>query len=266
MNRKQRAEYARVHTMLVRDTYEEQIERCVERTKIYKHPFSFDARKHIETNAILVDMDTVSALSAYAEGRTAVLNFASYRHPGGGFMTGAMAQEEALCHESFLYDVLEPFDGTVYEYNRNHVNDCLYANRGLYSPDVVFMHGDKTVTADVISVAAPNRRTALNHGITERQNSDVLKSRIRFVLDIAGNNEIDTLILGAYGCGAFGQDPREVAGIFGQLLTDGCAWFRNAVFAIPDTNANYDIFRRTLTRYFDILVHDGSGNKNRYGG
>ena len=71
--------------------------------------------------------------------------------------------------------------------------------------------------------------------VSDEENTKVLRSRIKFVLDMATVNEVDTLILGAYGCGVFGQDPNEVANIFKEYLTTthkGC--FSKVVFAIPN--------------------------------
>lgn len=169
----------------------------------------------------------------YPESKTAVLNFASYKEPGGRFINGSMAQEEALCHASALYNVLKCFP-SYYEWNRQFLNRALYLNRGIYSPEVPFVFGGSMVKCDVITVAAPNKNAAQKYcKVTNEENSLVLRGRIRFVLDIAEANQVDTLILGAYGCGVFGQDPTEVAEIFRELLESGKYGFRRVVFPIP---------------------------------
>ncbi len=165
--------------------------------------------------------------------KTAVLNFASYKEPGGRFIDGCMAQEEALCHASALYNVLK-CSYSCYEWNRQHLNRALYLNRGIYSPEVPFVFGGTMVKCDVITVAAPNKNAAQKYcKVTDEENSLVLRGRVRFVLDIAEANQVDTLILGAYGCGVFGQDPKEVAEIFLELLESGKYGFRKVVFPIP---------------------------------
>lgn len=94
--------------------------------------------------------------------------------------------------------------------------------------------GDR-VLCDVITCAAPNRSAAQKYqNVSDEENREVLRSRIKFVLDIAKENEVDLLILGAYGCGVFGQDAREVAKIFKEYLGTTHKCFEKVVFAIPE--------------------------------
>lgn len=87
---------------------------------------------------IIVDkLDSVKSAIQHRDGKTAVLNFASYKNPGGKFMEGSSAQEECLCHASTLYNVLKQFP-VYYQWNRVHNNRALYTNRALYSEDVIF--------------------------------------------------------------------------------------------------------------------------------
>ena len=96
--------------------------------------------------------------------------------------------------KSFLYNVLIEFDKTFCEENRNSRTNSLYANRALYSPDVIFFKDDKSSLADVLTCAAPN---CSNSNVSKSDNSNALKKRIEFVLDIASNKNVNTLILGA---------------------------------------------------------------------
>lgn len=106
-------------------------------------------------------MDSVSCLFNLSDnGRTTILNYASYKSPGGFFLEGSPAQEEALCHESNLYPILLAFD-------RQRLNKALYLNRALYSPSV----NDKQKEADVITCAAPNFRTA--HRYQSKSENDI---------------------------------------------------------------------------------------------
>ena len=188
-------------------------------------------KKREEMSVVLEPIDSVAAIKKFVgEGKTAVLNFASYKNPGGGFMNGMMSQEEALCHESFLYNVLEVLYPQYYHWNNQHLNRGLYLNRALYTPDVRF--GE--IFCDVITCAAPNWGPARRYGTaTPEENSEILESRIRFVLEIARHMRVDTLILGAYGCGVFKQDATEVARIFKELLKEEYHNFNKVVFAIP---------------------------------
>jgi uncharacterized protein (TIGR02452 family) len=108
----------------------------------------------------------------------------------------------------------------------------------LYTPDVYFKYDDDNETfCDVITCAAPNITPSRKYGwgITNEENSAALDSRIKFVLDIAADNEVETLILGAFGCGVFGQDATEVISIFKKHLeTTHKNCFKNVIFAIPN--------------------------------
>ena len=153
-----------------------------------------------------------------------------------GFINGSMAQEEALCHSSTLYNVLSKFDN-FYEENKNYTNKGLYTNRGLYSPNIIFIDEEKglNTTCNIITVATPNRSVGLKYkNVTDKENLIALHDRIRFIINIVIDNNIDTLILGAFGCGVFKQNPNQVADCFKQELT--LAPFKTVIFAIPDNN------------------------------
>lgn len=85
--------------------------------------------------------------------------------------------------------------------------------------------------------------------VSDEENSEVLKDRIRFILDIANDNEVDTLILGAHGSGVFGQNSEEVAEAFMNYLTTtyaGC--FKKVVFAVPKGNGNFEKFEKKVRK------------------
>lgn len=174
----------------------------------------------------------------------AVLNFASYKHPGGMFMEGSIAQEEALCHESFLYNVLSECP-SYYDYNKRYLNRALYKNRALYSPDIIFERDNTSVYCNVITCAAPNKAAAQKYqNVSDEENAKVLRSRINFILKIAADNKTDTLILGAFGSGVFGQSAKEVASIFKDLLENKFSnAFDKIVFAVPSGNGNLEAFQ-----------------------
>lgn len=194
--------------------------------------------------------NTVDALfAAKKKGkRIAVLNFASFKNPGGMFMEGSSAQEEHLCHESTLYPVLESFDKSFYEYNREHKNKALYRNRCLYTPDIVFTNSKgKERMADVITIAAPNAGAARKNDVSEDIIEATMAERIKIIYEIAVDKKIDILILGAFGCGVFKNDPYVTAKQFAEI---GNSYFGNTlVFAIPD-DKHFDIFRNIISNYF----------------
>ncbi|MBD5526868.1 MAG: TIGR02452 family protein [Lachnospiraceae bacterium] len=232
-----RAQQAVSHTEEMEKIYGNEIKESVRDTTIYDVDFVCmgDSGSDKEWRKITLEpLDSVSAIIKAAEdgSRMAVLNFSSYRNPGGGFIGGSRAQEECLCHESFLYNVLSQ-KREFYDWNNQHKNRSLYCNRGMYTPGVIFMRGDKQVSCDVITCAAPNFSAASKNQVSPKENSKALKDRIRFILDIARENRVNTLILGAYGCGVFGQDPREVADIFKEYLETEYKCFEKVIFAIP---------------------------------
>jgi uncharacterized protein (TIGR02452 family) len=125
-------------------------------------------------------------------------------------------------------------------------NEGLYYNFGIYSPDIKFINtkdNSYIFDYDVITCAAPNK------GVYDEYNDDfkryytTLKERIEFVLNIAYENCMETLILGAFGCGVFKNESNDVAQIFKDLLPK--YGFKNVIFAIPDTN-KLDTFKKVF--------------------
>lgn len=239
-DKEKRAEQARKHTKEMEDNWKEAIDTAVKNTICYS--VDFKCKKEIKDRkmAIIVDdIDSVSAIFKYPTGaRNAVLNFSSYKNPGGMFINGSKAQEECLCHESFLYNVLSQ-KNDFYEWNNKHKHKALYLNRALYSPSIIFIKdvGSEILYkhCDVITCASPNKSAAQKYqGVSDEENTESLRSRIKFVLDIAKDNGVKTLILGAYGCGVFGQNPIEVASIFKEYLETTHKCFDTVVFAIPE--------------------------------
>ena len=181
---------------------------------------------------------------------TALLNFASYKNPGGGFLGGAIAQEEVLCHETSLYPVITEFKD-YYNENRKKDNKHLYTNAALYTPDVlVFDKFNLKAKCDVITCAAPNVRAALRKTSME-EITYILESRIDFMFSVAQLNGVEQLVLGAWGCGVFGCDPNKVSDIMLHYLnTKYKGVFKRVVFAIPNKNGeNYKAFERTINNY-----------------
>ena len=233
------------HTDYMTQKYYDEILDSIRSTRVYGYP---DEKPHgpyrlkgIEKVKV-VSMDSVSAIYQYADGKTAVLNFASYKNPGGMFIKGSSAQEESLCHESFLYNVLTAFDRNYYTWNRAHLNRSLYENRALYTPGIVFeRNGLEPLKCDVITCAAPNYTSALKYcTVSSEENIGVFTRRIRFIRDIAEDNDVETIILGAYGCGVFGQDPFVAANIFKNVFDD--ANIRRIIYAIP-ADSNLEAFK-----------------------
>lgn len=200
-----------------------------------------DKQEKIKARIKVVPVTTSKAVELYRKGRTCVLNFASFSSPGGGFLKGMLAQEEALCRDSILYEVLSAFDDSYYEDNRGNMNRGLYHNRALYSPDIVFF-GDPNCKVDVLTCASPNWRGYSRNGGVSYFNNAALFDRVGFVLFSMMNHNVDTMILGAWGCGVFRQDAALVAKFFRDWIT-ALGIEKDIIFAIPDDSSyNFEAF------------------------
>lgn len=254
-DKEKRAEQARKHTEKMQEDHGDLIVNAIKRTICYSPEHQFNKQAKKRTSIIIDDTDSVSAVFKYETGyRNAVLNFSSYKNPGGMFINGSKAQEECLCHESFLYNVLSKHND-FYEWNNQHKNKALYLDRALYTPHILFIRENKDTHetiikhCDVITCAAPNKSAAQKYqNVSDEENTKVLNSRIKFILNIAKENNVDTLILGAYGCGVFGQDPTEVANIFKHYLdTEFNSCFKTVVFAVPNgRDGNLEAFKKVF--------------------
>ncbi|MEE3344238.1 MAG: TIGR02452 family protein [Bacilli bacterium] len=220
-----------------------------------------DFRENTTKIRVVQDTSQNAIFKIKTEGKMAVLNFASYKKPGGGYINGAMAQEEALCHCSNLYQVLsyDKLQKEFYEYNNEHLNKGLYDSRIIYSPDIVFYRDNTdldninkdidTRKCNVITCAAPNKNAAQNYQhIPDYAINHIMKDRILSILNVAKHQHIEILILGAFGCGVFGNDITITAKIFKECLTK-YQYYRNiftvVAFAIPD-DTTYNIFKDIL--------------------
>lgn len=258
-NKEQNAINARIHTSNMANRYGEQINHSIMLSKTYS-PDSVIIPNYIQDtvlNVEIMDTDSVSAAKRFADSNmnVCILNFASYKHPGGMFINGSMAQEECICHASDLYNILTAFSN-YYEWNKKNLNRSMYTNRAIYTPDVVFENFEdngkdiKNINFfSVLTCASPNLSPSLKYGnapkITKEENHTILESRIKFVLDIMSENKVDIPILGAFGCGVFKQDPHEVARTFMNILQNNSYGFKKVIFAIPG-GPNLAAFRKVI--------------------
>lgn len=250
------AEKAKQHTELMSKKHDDEIEDCVWDTVLYE-PADIDNKIVTgtkNTKIEIVDNKIIDELFcgqyAFKGYHSTVLNFANFVNPGGGFLNGAMAQEESLCHNSFLYNVLSHKRFERLYYQNNLAFNELYANRILYSPNILFEKGCQTRLYDVITCAAPNAAMAEEmYGCSKQQINAAMESRINAILNVAYKNSVQNLYLGAFGCGCFGNDPWTVAKIFKKMLeTKYKNVFQYVAFVIPDSdiNENYKAFWNVL--------------------
>lgn len=177
-----------------------------------------------------------------------ILNFASAKNPGGGFLNGAKAQEESLAISSGLYLTLLK-NKQYYQENRKCGN-MIYTDYAIYSPNVVFIR-DKNfklvkypIMASILTMPAVNMgQILLKTPELKQKAEESMKSRMRKILHIFASKGNKNLILGAYGCGVFRNNPVLISKYWHQLLKDEKIEtnFENIVFAIYDTSSNKTI-------------------------
>lgn len=191
---------------------------------------------------------------------TAVLNFANPFEPGGGVVSGADGQEESICRVSNLYNCLASRNAAPFYELHKRIRTAngeselfLGSDQVLYSPDIVLFPEKGTgetdtysnrawVKVDVISCSAPlftNRNAILPLGDLEH----LFIRRIRNIMEVAIEHEVDVLILGAFGCGAFMNPPQVVAKAFRSVLLEERYRhaFRHVVFAVATNCGGIDL-------------------------
>ncbi|MGN0154191.1 MAG: TIGR02452 family protein [Lachnospiraceae bacterium] len=255
------------------------IKRTRENTVLYRNPDeecgTQGKDRYQEPCTVVVSSDrTLQAAERlcrqYGDSRIGILNFASATNPGGGVIRGSNAQEECLCRCSTLYPCLRTDEllESFYGYHQKRHNP-LYSDACIYTPGIVGIKTDTKLPelmseedwflVDVISCAAPNLRENPSNvmnpfagdkiTIEEKELEVLLERRVRGILQVAAKNQIDVLVLGAFGCGAFCNSPYMVADAFKKALKEYQYAFRAVEFAVyctPDHMANYDIFLTTL--------------------
>ena len=223
-------------------------------TKVFDEPIAdtqFMPHPKMPNKNMTIDVvrgGTVSTGQKYIkQGTVAILNFADAITPGGLLLSGSAAQEENICRCSNLYASLSSMSAAQYYIDnaRLNISDAgVYTDDVIYSKDVLFFKDDEsydTVPAyhmDVITCPAPSTPT------TEGAEK---------IIKVAALMKVDTLILGAWGCGAFGQNPEIVSQAFKSAL-DKYQAFDRVVFAIrcsgeyesKKSDNNYMAFERTF--------------------
>lgn len=200
-------------------------------------------------------LQCVKRLISEGEDNILCLNFASAKNPGGGFLNGANAQEESLCRSSSLYNSISS-QHQYYQANKHH-STCLYTDYLIYSPNVmVFRDSSGGLLFEPYTVSVITS-PAVNSGVVrlrEPENIDSIEStmrrRIANVLAVAEHHKHTTLVLGAWGCGVFQNNPRHIAQWFLeaiQLQFEGV--FKNILFAVFDSSKD----KYVLSAFIDVF-------------
>lgn len=218
-------------------------------TKKFFYDPNSDKKLPSTQNIIIEELDTVSSLLNWSKkGKTCILNMASYINPGGGVERGAKAQEECLCRCSTLFPSLEK-NSDKYPLE---INSALYTTNVIFFKDFYYNYIQPS-TVDVISIAAINLNTShIPLSRQEKNYKSITKNKIKLMCYLPAKYNVENLILGAWGCGAFKNDPNTIAKYFKEILIDNgySSLYKNVIFAIiNDHHAlenNLEIFKTYL--------------------
>ena len=206
----------------------------------------------------------------FPELKISVLNFASATNAGGGVKKGSRAQEEALCRCSTLYPALATKElwHKFYKFHRERY-DSKYTDACIYTPNIFVIKTDEHLPkrlpqedwfkVDVLTCAAPNLRLNPNNKynpgemksllLTDEELFAVHVQRAEHILKIAAHHETDILILGAFGCGAFKNNPNVVAKAYAEIIPEFNGFFQKIAFAVycpPGKKENFVAFDKFL--------------------
>ena len=191
---------------------------------------------------------------AMPDKKIAVLNFASATHPGGGVLSGSRAQEESLCRCSTLYPLINQqwLKDKYYVPNRE-ANDFRYTDACIYSQGVVICKTDTDfperlehedfISVDIVTCAAPNLKRVRQRDYNVRELYQLHYNRARHILHLVALNGADILITGAFGCGAFKNDPELVAEAWSKALEEYQRRFEYIIFAVYFRDYEVDNFQ-----------------------
>ena len=275
MNRDRRLEIAQqTLTILESGTYRmpsgqivsiaETLQVAVANTVLYRpdtFPVIQPSHMFAETSVEVTGETTIEAAERLADFRPLCLNFASAKNPGGGFLSGSQAQEESLARSSGLYATLLPMQ-EMYDYNRR-LGTSLYSDYMVYSPDVPVFRRDDGTLREVPFLTSFITAPAVNAGAVEKNEPQNLRfiqatmaARLSKLLAVAQAHGHTTLVLGAWGCGVFGNAPAVVAQMFADAFSPSGAFhdsFKRIVYAVYDSSAGQETlaaFQRVLDKVY----------------
>ena len=223
-------------------------------------PFGVPAERHGDQSRIAIRIERMSTLQGALclsqtcpASQIGVLSFASATQPGGGFITGANAQEESIARSSTLYMSLQTPQATpFYALHDRDNRGGYYSHAMIYSPAVTIFRDDdgnwlhpyhvNIVTSPAVNAGLVRK---LSYGYsrssdTEKRILSVMEERMGRILALFEREGIRNLVLGSFGTGVFQNDVGSLAKIWGELLNAPEARFKNSfdkvLFAIPDVH------------------------------
>lgn len=232
-----------------------------------------DSETSVHTQISVSSMDTLSFLHSICSsrpshelGKVCILNMASDFKPGGGVEKGSQAQEEDLCRRTDLFVALKPHFPPFWTLRRKQViryplpQDrpvAIYTKNVTLYKDVSLndYEQDNFYSCDVISMPALRKPILNAQGKMNETDLQCMREKIQYMLEVCLAEKCNTLVLGAFGCGAFGNNPHQVAQLFHQVLHSKRYQhsFRYVFFAVLDLArqkvGNYSIFSKTFGSY-----------------
>jgi uncharacterized protein (TIGR02452 family) len=228
---------------------------AVKGTKYYPNPIEDVALGKSDFVLEVINETTAEAgVRLMKEGKEdpVVLNFASAKNPGGGWLHGAKAQEEALARCSGMYECIR---NKPMFYNNNIILDDEYYTDGiLYSPKVPFFRNEtldlleKPFELSIITAPAPDLWSMKDEELDDEKIKKTLDRRALKILQVAQLHGHKTIVLGAWGCGFFKNDPKEVVDAF-MKAADTLANIEHICFPVYDIHEgtpNFNMFNELL--------------------
>lgn len=210
-------------------------DKMIEGTKFYgkKVKIDYNTLPKYETEIKVIDNDCIYAAKDLIdkELNPCVLNMASFHTPGGGVLAGSSAQEENIFRRTNIFKSLYQFNSIGLEYGvkqREEKYPLDYNFGGIYTPHVTVFKGSDDVDyilleepfeIGVVSVSAVKNPRVNEEGKLVPWVVDTIKCKIKQILDIALENGHDSLVLSAFGCGAYKTPPTEMARLFKEVLS-----------------------------------------------
>lgn len=263
MTKKERAEKRKRDYELRKNLFQNEIDEVIKNSSVFCEHEVKEGNPYKPMNIIfqkatiaesLINRNYIIPDNMRGENPT-ILDFASYRKPGGGYLSGSLAQEEDLCDYSLLYPILKSGFSNLYKKRNNYTASIteegkyLYTNETIFLPHVPFFFNEDSKTIcdrfNIIVTAAPNagayKRSILSTRLDQmisyyslKKINKVLRKRISLIITIANHYKTDELYFGAFGCGVFKNNPNDVAKILCDLLTNDRNEIKTIVMPIPD--------------------------------
>ncbi len=253
MKREERARFAKQNMEF--NLSRKEFSRANTKTYVFKQLNSENQSNNYKTEVTKEGcVEACVRISNTFNGKIGLLNFASAKHPGGGYLNGARAQEEDICLKSDLYQYIkqetEFYNTATHSKNRGYYKDEL-----LYTKDVnITKREDYTllddfINVDIVTCPAPNRSVkSLSFEMAKKG----LERRINMIINAFIENECSHLVLGAFGCGVFKNDPELVAELFDMALQKQANnKLKTVIFAIKtnnDKDLNYIAFKNQFNK------------------